>query len=133
MFVKNVTKGAQQVPSDYLPILVNLIAAIGMVAVMLTATHLLGPKKFSEEKLGVYECGIPPTGNARFRFSVKYYLVAVLFIIFDIEVIFLYPWAVVFKRLLVQGPHVFYAALVFIGILVAGLIYEWKKGALDWD
>ncbi|MFH1538348.1 MAG: NADH-quinone oxidoreductase subunit A [bacterium] len=121
-------------PSDYIPILLNIVIAVGLAGALLLLTHLLGPRKFSEEKLDTYECGVPPIGSARLRFSVKFYLIAVLFVIFDIEAIFLYPWGVIFKRLLVQGgSFIFIEALVFIGILLAGLAYVWKKGALDWD
>lgn len=120
-------------PSDYIPILLNILIVIGLAGVLLLITHLLGPRKFSEEKLDTYECGVPPIGSARLRFSVKFYLIAVLFVIFDIEAIFLYPWGVVFKRLLAQGNFIFIEALVFIAILLAGLVYVWKKGALEWD
>jgi len=120
-------------PSDYIPILLNIIIAVGLAAALLAATHILGPKNPDPEKLDVYECGVPPVGGARLRFTVKFYLIAVLFVLFDIETIFLYPWAIVFKQLLSGGAAIFIEMVVFIGILFAGLIYAWKRGALDWE
>ena len=121
-------------PSDYIPILMQLILIIGFGAVMLIFTHFVGPKNPSDEKLDVYECGVPPYSDVPARFPVKFYLVGVLFVLFDIEAIFLYPWAVVFKDFLVlYGPFIFIEGLVFIGILLVGLLYVWRRGALDWD
>ena len=104
-----------------------------MAGAILLLTHLFGPRKPAADKLDVYECGVPPLAGSRVRMSVKFYVLAVLFVLFDIEVIFMYPWAVVFKELLVQTPVIFYAMLLFLFILVVGLLYEWKKGALEWD
>ena len=118
---------------DYLPIVILMLVAGGFAAVSLAATHLFGPRRPNPVKLSPYESGIPPVGDARLRFSVKFYLVAMLFIIFDIEVVFLYPWAVVFKELLAQGTFIFTEMVVFIGVLVMGLLYVWRKGGLDWD
>ncbi len=118
---------------DYLPIVILMLVAGGFAVATLAATHLFGPRRPNPVKLSPYESGVPPVGDARLRFSVKFYLVAMLFIIFDIEVVFLYPWAVVFKELLAQGTFIFTEMVVFIGVLVMGLLYVWRKGGLDWD
>jgi len=118
---------------DYLPVLFLLAIASGFGAVNLIATHLFGPKNPNRVKLSPYESGVPPVGDARLRFSVKFYLVAMLFIIFDIEVVFLYPWAVVFKDLLAQGTFIFTEMVVFLGVLILGLAYVWRNGGLEWD
>ena len=120
---------------DYVPLLILVLVAtfIGVVAVGLPA--LLGPQRSNPQKLEPYESGIIPFANARRRFPVKYYLVAMLFILFDIEVIFLYPWAAVMRTL--RDNHSIAFALFpmgfFLLVLVIGLLYEWRKGALDWD
>ena len=119
--------------SDYLPILILLVIAAGFALSNLLITHLFGPRRPDPVKLSPYESGVPPVGDARLRFSIKFYLIAMIFIIFDIEVVFLYPWAVVFRDLLKQGPLVFYEMLVFIGVLVLGFVYVWRKGGLEWD
>ncbi len=115
--------------SDYLPILLMLIVAgaIGIGGAVIS--WLAGPKKPSPNKGMAYESGMVPVGTARIRFPVKFYLVAMLFIIFDVEVVFFYPWAVVYKQLKLFG---FIEMLIFIGIFVIGYIYIWKRGALDW-
>lgn len=114
---------------DYLPLLILLIVASGLAAVAIILPSVLGPKRDNDQKLEPYESGMIPFSDAQRRFPVKYYLVAMLFILFDIEVIFLYPWAVVLRDLRVFAliPMSF-----FLIILVFGLIYEWKKGALEW-
>lgn len=120
---------------EYVPLLILLLVAtfIGVVAVGLPA--LLGPQRSNPQKLEPYESGIIPFANARRRFPVKYYLVAMLFILFDIEVIFMYPWAAVMRTL--RDNHSIAFALFpmgfFLLVLVIGLLYEWRKGALDWD
>ncbi len=120
---------------DYVPLLILVLVAtfIGVVAVGLPS--LLGPQRSNPQKLEPYESGIIPFANARRRFPVKYYLVAMLFILFDIEVIFLYPWAAVMRTL--RDNHSIAFALFpmgfFLLVLVIGLLYEWRKGALDWD
>ena len=119
--------------SDYLPIVLLLVIAAAFAVVNLGITHLVGPRKPNPVKLSPYESGVPNIGDARLRFSVKFYLVAMLFIIFDIEVVFLYPLAVVFKDLLAQGTFVFTEMVVFLGVLVLGLAYVWRKGGLEWD
>jgi NADH-quinone oxidoreductase subunit A len=115
---------------SYLPILTLVIIAVGFAVASVLFSGLIGVKKPSAVKLAPYECGMPPVGSARERFSVKFYLVAMTFIIFDIEVVFMYPWAVVFKRLGLYG-----AATMgfFIFVLIVGFIYEWKKGGLEWE
>ncbi len=118
---------------DYVPIAILMAVAVGFALVSLAATHLFGPRRPNPVKLSPYESGVPPVGDARLRFSIKFYLVAMLFIIFDIEVVFLYPWAVVFRELLAQGYFIFIEMVVFIGVLVLGLAYVWRKGGLEWD
>ena len=119
---------------DYLPIVFLVIFAVLFAAVNLSLTHLLGPKKPNRVKLSVYESGVQPVGDARQRFSIRFDLIAMLFIIFDIEVVFLYPWAVVFKKMSeTDGTFILVEMLVFIGILLLGYVYAWKKGGLTWD
>lgn len=121
---------------DYLPVLLMFVIAAGFAITFIGLSQLVGQRKRTRTKLMPYECGKDPVGSARERFSVKFYLIAMLFILFDIEVIFLVPWAVVFKRL--STPEyglsnvVFFEMLIFITLLAAGLIYVIKKGALDW-
>ncbi len=115
---------------NYLPIFVMLGVSTLLGLVFLTLHRFLGPNRPNKEKLSTYESGMPPTRSARERFSVKYYMVAVLFILFDIEVIFLYPWAVNFR---VLGMFGYIEMILFILILFVGYIYILKKGALQWD
>ncbi len=117
-------------PSDYFPIILQLIAALGFVGVTMLATHFIGPKRKTKDKLENFECGIEQQGDARSPISVKYFLVAILFVLFDVEVIFMYPWAVNFREFGVQGLMEMF---VFIGLLLAGFVYVIKKGALDWE
>ncbi len=115
---------------NYLPILIFIVigAAIGLVAI--AAGFLIGPHRPDSEKLSPYECGFEAFEDSRMKFDVRYYLVAILFIIFDLEIAFLFPWAVVLEEI---GMFGFLAMVVFLGILVIGFIYEWKKGALEWE
>ena len=115
---------------DYLPILIMFFVALGFVATTMLVTHLLGPQKKSKVKLETFECGIESQGNARIPFSIKYFLVAILFVLFDVEVIFMYPWAVNFKELGFAG---FVEMCTFIGFLLVGFFYILKKGALKWE
>jgi NADH-quinone oxidoreductase subunit A len=115
---------------EYLPILLFLFVAVVIAVALLVIGWLLGPKRSSAEKLSPYECGFEAFEDARMRFDVRYYLVAILFIIFDLEIAFLFPWAVVFKDI---GLTAIVAMAIFLGILVIGFIYEWKKGALEWE
>jgi len=114
----------------YFPVLLQAVAAMLLAAGLLTVSYLLGKRVKNRVKDMPYESGIVPTGDARQRFSVKFYLVAMLFILFDIEAIFLYPWAVVYRELLMQG---FVEMLVFVILILSGFFYIWKKGALDWS
>lgn len=116
--------------TTYLPVLMMMLISGGFIATTMVATHLLGPDKKSKVKLDPFECGIEPQGNARTPFSVKYFLVAVLFVLFDVEVIFMYPWAVNFKKL---GLFGLMEMFTFIAIFLIGFFYIVKKGALDWD
>ena len=119
---------------DYLPIVFLGIFAVLFAAINLGLTHLLGPKRPNRVKLSVYESGVKPIGDARQRFTIRFDLIAMLFIIFDIEVVFLYPWAVIFKEMSQSdGLFILIEMLVFIGILFLGYIYAWKKGGLTWD
>ena len=118
------------VPSDYLPIAMMFLVAIGFVVTTIIVTHLLGPKRKSEIKLDTFECGIESKENARVPFSVKYFLIAILFVLFDVEVIFMYPWAVNFKSLAMTG---FIEMLIFLGLFLLGFFYIIKKGALKWE
>ena len=114
---------------DFLPILFQVIVALGFVVVTLTATHFLGPKRKTSDKLSTFEAGVKSVGNARQPFSIKYFLVAILFVLFDIEVIFMYPWAVNFRELRWNG---IIEMFIFMGTLLLGFIYILKKKALDW-
>jgi len=115
---------------SYLPILIQVLLAGVVGAAILGVSKLVGVKRPTQEKLSPYECGIAPVGNARERFSVSFYLVGMLFILFDVEAVFLYPWAVVYKSLKWFG---FAEMFLYIVILLAGYLYVWKKGALDWN
>jgi len=108
-------------------LMIALGAGFGVFAI--AASAILGPRRPSPEKSAPYECGMPPVGDARERHSVKFYLVAMIFLLFDIEVAFLYPWAMALRDL---GPTGFLQVVLFIAVLVAGYVYVWKKGALDW-
>src|SRR5437667_3495144 len=114
----------------YVAILVSFGIAGLVVAVLLGAGAFLRPRRPSAMKAEAFECGNPPSGSARGRFSVRFYLTAILFLVFDVEVVFLYPWAAELRWL---GMFGFIEALVFIAVLVVGLIYAWERGALDWD
>ena len=115
---------------NYGPLLLMFVLAAGLSGVLLVLSQLIGKHKPSRAKDQAYECGIRPTGDAREPFSVQFYMVALLFILFDIEAIFLYPWALVYSDLKVFG---FIEMVLYIAILLTGYIYLWKKGALDWS
>lgn len=117
-------------PLDYLPILIMLLIAVGFAVVSLWATHALGPKRKTKIKLESFECGIEGQGNARVPFSIKYFLVAILFVLFDIEVIFMYPWATNFKELGLLGVIEVFS---FIILLLVGFYYMLSKKALKWE
>jgi NADH-quinone oxidoreductase subunit A len=122
--------------SSYIPLLMQLIAASIVGGAIVTLSALLGRHRYNRYKMGAYECGITPVGDARGRFSVKFYMVAMLFILFDVEAIFLIPWAVVFRDLH-QITHSkwfgFWEMLIYIGIVLVGFFYILKKGVLDWN
>lgn len=115
---------------NYLPVLVFILVGILFGVVPLVAGFVIGPRRPYDEKLSPYECGFEPFGDARAPFDVRYYLVAILFILFDLEIAFLFPWAVVLDQIGLAG---FLAMMLFLGILVVGFVYEWKKGALEWE
>ena len=121
--------------NSYLPLLFVLLLGLGFAGAFLVLSYSFGPKKPTESKLDVYECGVPPTGDARERFSVKFFLVAMVFLLFDVEVVFLFPWAVLLKEFKAAGTGIFaFGAMgVFLLVLAFGLLYEWKRGALDWE
>src|SRR5258707_9641431 len=110
-------------------ILVFLVMGIGFLAMNLVIWRIIRPSRFSEEKLTTYECGENPTGSAWIQFNIRFYVFALIFIIFDVEAVFLLPWAVVFRKL---GMLAFVEGLVFIGILAVALVYVWRKGDLEW-
>ena len=115
---------------EYLPILIFLVIAVGLTVVMLSASLLLAKQNPDSEKLSPYECGFEAFDDARRQFDVRFYLVSILFIIFDLEVAFLFPWAVTLGAIGVFG---FWSMMIFLGVLTVGFIYEWKKGALEWE
>jgi NADH-quinone oxidoreductase subunit A len=120
---------------QYLPLVLQILVALGLAAFMVGASFLLGKHKRSRTKLGAYECGMDPVGDARGRFSVKFYMVAMLFILFDVEAVFMLPWAVIYRRLpAITGSRLFgfWEMLVYIGFVAVGLFYVWKKGILNW-
>ena len=115
---------------DYLPIIILAVLALVVSGVIMLLSSIAGRPRRSQTEVSPYECGVPVMGNARERFSVKFYLIGVLFILFDIEIVFFYPWAVTFDQL---GLLALVEMLLFIAILFVGYIYVWKKGALEWD
>ena len=116
--------------SDYLPLAIFIAVALGLSAALLIAPFIVAYKQPDPEKLSAYECGFNAFDDARMKFDVRFYLVAILFIIFDLEVAFLFPWAVAFGQL---GAFGFWSMMVFLAVLTIGFAYEWKKGALEWD
>ena len=115
---------------DYLSIIIFLFIALGLSAGFIVLNFLFSPKNPDPEKLSAYECGFEAFGDSRMEFDVRFYLVAILFIIFDLEIAFLFPWAISLGNL---GPLGFWSMMIFLLVLTVGFIYEWKKGALDWD
>ncbi len=118
----------------YLPLLIHSVLAGGIATAIILLSWLLGERKPTRAKLSPYECGMTPVGDSRQRFSVQFYLVAMLFILFDVEAVFLYPWAVILRSLKAHGEGLFGLTemLVYIGIVLVGFFYVWKKGILDW-
>jgi NADH-quinone oxidoreductase subunit A len=116
--------------AEYLFLVIHLIVILGFAAFILVLSHMLGPRRQEKDKSSPYECGVKPVGSPRQRFSMKFYIIAILFILFDIEVVFLFPWAINLRAL---GGVGLVEMFVFIGILALGLIYAWRKGALEWE
>jgi NADH-quinone oxidoreductase subunit A len=123
--------------SVYLPVLLLVVVAVALAVIILILAQLLTRfvvrPRASRAKMSPYESGVNPIGNARLRFSIKFYLVAMIFIIFDVEVIFFYPWALVFRDMIRENTTIFWEMIVFTAMLVLGYIYVWRKGGLDWD
>ena len=120
---------------NYLPLALQIVGALGIAGGMVLASYFVGRHKRSRTKLGAYECGMDPVGDARGRFSVRFYMVAMLFILFDVEAVFMLPWAVIFRRLPgITGSRMFgfWEMLVYLGFVAVGLFYVWKKGILTW-
>ena len=117
-------------PENYIPVLIQAAVGLGFVLLSILGTHFLGSKNSSKKKNENFECGYEIEGNARTPFSVKYFLTAILFVLFDIEIVFFYPYAVNFKEFGVEG---FLAILAFVSVFFIGFLYVWKRGALDWD
>ena len=115
---------------DYLPIILFLIIALGLSLAFVAINYFAAPSKPDPEKLSAYECGFEPFNDSRMEFDVRFYLVAILFIIFDLEIAFLFPWAISLGEI---GLYGFCSMMLFLFILTVGFIYEWKKGALDWE
>ena len=115
---------------DYFPIILFLIIALILSFGFIIINFLFSPKKPDPEKLSAYECGFEPFNDSRMEFDIRFYLVAILFIIFDLEIAFLFPWAISLGKIGLLG---FFSMMIFLVILTVGFIYEWKKGALDWD
>jgi len=120
----------QDMLREYLPILIFLGIAAGMAIAALSASYIIARQKPDSEKISAYECGFDAFDDARGQFDVRFYLVAILFIIFDLEVAFLFPWAITLSDI---GEFGFWSMIVFLGILTVGFVYEWRKGALEWE
>ena len=120
----------QELLAQYVPILMFLGIAVGLAVIIVLASYIAARQRPDSEKLSAYECGFDPFGDARGRFDVRFYLVAILFIIFDLEVAFLFPWAISLGDI---GLFGFWSMVVFLGVLTIGFVYEWKKGALEWE
>ena len=114
---------------SYVPVLLFILVAISLPVVGLTVGRFLRPNRPHASKLSPYECGVDPEGDARERFSVRFYIIAILFVIFDVETVFLFPWAIIYDELALFG---FIEMVIFLGILIVGYFYVWKKGALEW-
>lgn len=119
-------------PADFLPLLIMVLVAAAIAGVVIVLPAVLGPKNLTKTKGEAYESGIIPFGDTRRRFPVQYYLIAVLFIIFDIEVVFLYPWVATLQNDAVK-KGAFWAMALFLALVIVGFIYEWRKGALEWE
>ena len=121
---------------QYLPLMLQIVIAVGMACGMVAGSFFIGKHKRSRTKLNAYECGMDPVGDARGRFSVRFYMVAMLFILFDVEAVFMLPWAVIYRQLpQITGSRLFgfWEMFVYIGFVAVGLFYVWKKGILNWS
>ncbi len=123
-------EGPASLLREYFPVLMFLVVAVSLSCVMILIGFLRGPHKPDAEKVSAYECGFEPFSDARMKFDVRFYLVAILFIIFDLEIAFLFPWSVTLGQ---QGLLGFWSMMIFLAVLTVGFIYEWKKGALEWE
>lgn len=122
--------------SSYIPLLMQIVAAIIVGVAILVLSTLLGKHRYNQYKMGPYECGVTPVGDARGRFSVQFYMVAMLFILFDVEAVFLLPWAIVFrdlKGITHSSLFGFWEMMIYIGVVLVGFFYIWKRGVLDWN
>lgn len=115
---------------SFINIAIYAVIVIGFAVVTIVLSALVGPKAKSNEKLSPYECGAEPVGNARFSFPVRYYVIALMFLVFDVEVVFMYPWAIISRAMGIPGM---YEMALFIFIVLIGFVYAWKKGAFEWD
>ena len=131
--MKTILFAIQETPISYLPVLMQLVIGAGLVVVIMVASHILGPKRKTGDKLVSFESGIPSIGNARQPMGIKYFLVAILFVLFDVEIIFFYPYAVNFRNFLASGDgfNVFLEVILFVAFFLCGFIYIVKKGALN--
>lgn len=119
--------------ADYLPILFVIIVAVGFAVGMLVVSHFVGPRVYDPVKLMPYESGVDPKSESHPRLNIRYFLVALVFIIFDIEVVFLFPWAVIFRDFITDGSFIFWEMVFFMAVLLVGLVYIWRKGVLEWE
>ncbi len=118
---------------QYIPFVILFVVAVGFATISLVLSHVLGPQRPNPDKLAPYESGMAPIGGTRGRFPIRYYLVAMLFILFDIEIIFLYPWAVIYLSNSGARGFLFAEIIAFVAVLAVGYVYVWRKGALDWE
>ena len=130
VFLEGAENLVPELLSEYFPIAVFFVIAVGLAIALVSASLLLGNQRPDAEKMAAYECGFEPFESARMKFDIRFYLVAILFLIFDLEVAFLFPWAVGFQHI---GSLGFWSMMFFLGVLTIGFIYEWKKGALEWE
>lgn len=119
--------------NPWVPVMVMFVVAVGFGVTNILASSFLGPRLRSARKDLPYECGVEPVGDARFRFSVKFYLITMLFILFDMEAVFVYPWAIVYQKMAAKGLFVFMEMAIYLAIVFTGFLYVWKKGALNWE
>lgn len=119
--------------SPYIPILILMVFAMIVAAVVLVGVRRIGPNKPNKMKDTFFECGVPPSGDAKKRFSVRFYLIAISFLLFDVEVVLLFPWALVYRQFLAVNMFVLWVMLVFLAVLTVAFVYEWRRGGLEWE